>query len=334
MRIVSKNNLFPPSSCSSRQFHLLLAIIHISYINCNFWKFLCLLIQNLKVSKTGEGRAQWNSIGLQAFTSFSLLPGFDVITFLLGAAIKLLYTPGCWEAAKLDQWGTWGQGIPPGPQGWGCCATSSSPANLGAQPQCPTSSWVPQLSLPEGLWSRITESLAAAAEWVSSPWRTSEAQGMWHHSAPSTIHVDLIAGARDVSPGPGLLEVTSHGAQELNWHQAGSAHQKLRDIFHKWPLIHLPFQECSSSSNLQALKGHDLGHFRLFVLNLMVPWQSHFYFPFHWAAVQTHIQGMVIWIHTFLTQPLTGAKQAPADSGSPNLAPNPAAPALSSHYPI
>lgn len=170
--------------------------------------------------------------------------------------------------------------------------------------------------------------------WVSSPWRTSEAQGMWHHSAPSTIHVDLIAGARDVSPGPGLLEVTSHGAQELNWHQAGSAHQKLRDIFHKWPLIHLPFQECSSSSNLQALKGHDLGHSRLFVLNLMVPWQSHFYFPFHWAAVQTHIQGMVIWIHTFLTQPLTGAKQAPADSGSPNLAPNPAAPALSSHYPI
>lgn len=47
------------------------------------------------------------------------LPGFDVIMSLLGAAIKLLYALGHWEAAKLDQWGTWGQGIPPGGTGVG-----------------------------------------------------------------------------------------------------------------------------------------------------------------------------------------------------------------------
>lgn len=63
-----------------------------------------------------------NSTGLQFFTSLSLLPGFAVITSLLAATIKLLYTPG-----QLQSWINGALGVresPRGAQGWGCCANS------------------------------------------------------------------------------------------------------------------------------------------------------------------------------------------------------------------
>lgn len=111
---------------------------------------------------------------------------------LLGAAIKLLYTPGRWEAAKLDQWGTWGQGIPRGYRGGAAVPqplpqpTSEHNHSTPLHPECHCFPFLRK------------QRLAAVAEWVSSPWRTSVAQWIWPCSAPSTIPVDLIPCSRPV----------------------------------------------------------------------------------------------------------------------------------------